>query len=58
MTFPYTSCVIVLAIEENDGVSMVTVAPVTHSEPANPDEAIESRFQPKAALGWTQRVHG
>jgi mRNA-degrading endonuclease toxin of MazEF toxin-antitoxin module len=43
--------VIVLAIEENDGVSMVTVAPVTHSEPANPDEAIEIPLSTKGRLG-------
>jgi len=44
-------CVIVLAIEEDDGVCVVTVAPVTHSEPANQDDAVEIPLPTKRRLG-------
>ena len=33
-------CVVVLCVEEVDGEKVVTVAPITHSPPANPDQAI------------------
>jgi hypothetical protein len=44
-------CVVVLAVEEADGKQRVTVAPITHSEPANPDEAVEIPLTTKRRLG-------
>lgn len=34
-------CAIVLAAEDNDGNTRMTVVPITHTEPANLDEAVE-----------------
>lgn len=36
-------CVIVVAVENLRGEYRVTVLPVTHSPPSNPDEAVEFR---------------
>lgn len=34
-------CAVILATEERDGETVVTVAPITHSPPKNPAQAIE-----------------
>jgi hypothetical protein len=44
-------CVIILAIEENDGARMVTVVPVTHSAPSMPEAAVEIPPATKRRLG-------
>ena len=44
-------CVIILAIEDEGGKSLVTVAPVTHAEPARPEEAVEIPLVTKRRLG-------
>jgi hypothetical protein len=44
-------CVIVLAVEDRDRVRLVTVAPVTHSPPRNPDEGLEIPMATKRRLG-------
>ena len=44
-------CVVVLAVEEADGKQRVTVAPITHTEPASPDEAVEIPLTTKRRLG-------
>ncbi len=42
--------VIILATKEEDGETIVTVAPVTHSPPQNPQEAIEIPLPTKQRL--------
>ena len=44
-------CVVVLAVEDRDGQTVVTVAPVTHSPPLHADSAIEIPATTKARLG-------
>ena len=44
-------CVVVLAVEDAHGKQRVTVAPITHTEPANPDEALEIPLTTKRRLG-------
>ena len=44
-------CVIVLAIQEIGGQTIVTVAPVTHSVPLRPEDAIEIPLATKQRLG-------
>ena len=49
-------CVIVLSVQIENGQTVVTVAPVTHTPPAHPDSAIEIPAQTKKRLGLdTQR---
>lgn len=42
---------VVLAVEETAGKQRVTVAPITHTEPADPDEAVEIPLATKRRLG-------
>lgn len=44
-------CVIILAVEEGNGRTVVTVAPVTHAPPAHPESAIEIPAATKQRLG-------
>jgi hypothetical protein len=44
-------CVIVITVREDDGKTMVTVAPVTHSPPVPPDTAVEIPQATKQRLG-------
>ncbi len=44
-------CVIVLAVRESAARTVVTVAPVTHSEPSAPDAAVEITLATKRRLG-------
>lgn len=44
-------CVIILAVENDEGHLMVTVAPVTHSAPLMPDTAVEIPLATKRRLG-------
>ena len=44
-------CVVVLAVEDVGGKPRVTVAPITHSEPANLDEAVELPLATMRRLG-------
>jgi hypothetical protein len=44
-------CVIVLSVRKVGGTTLVTVAPITHSAPANPDLAVEISAETKARLG-------
>ena len=44
-------CVIVVAIEDDNGSSMVTVAPITHSMPTAPEAAVEIPAATKRRLG-------
>ena len=44
-------CVIILAVEEGNGRTVVTVAPVTHTPPTHPESAIEIPAATKQRLG-------
>lgn len=44
-------CVVVIAREQIDGATVVTVAPITHSPPTEPASAIEIPAATKARLG-------
>ncbi len=44
-------CVIIMAVRDEGGKRVVTVAPVTHSTPARPEEAVEIPPQTKQRLG-------
>lgn len=44
-------CVIILSVENKDGQTVVTVAPVTHSPPAQPESAVEIPPATKVRLG-------
>lgn len=44
-------CVVVLCVEEIDGEQIVTVAPITHTPPENPDRAIELTPSTRRRLG-------
>ena len=44
-------CVIIVAIEDDNGTLMVTVAPITHSMPAVPEAAVEIPVPTKQRLG-------
>lgn len=44
-------CVIILAVEDEGGKSVVTVLPVTHSEPSSGSEAVEIPPATKRRLG-------
>ncbi len=44
-------CVIILAVEDNNGSQIVTVAPITHSAPATPETAVEIPPMTKRRLG-------
>lgn len=44
-------CVVVLCIEEVDGEKIVTVAPITHAKPGDPDQAIELTPATRRRLG-------
>ena len=44
-------CVIVITIRDEDGKHLVTVAPVTHSEPSTDSEAVEIPLATKQRLG-------
>ena len=44
-------CVVVLCVEEIDGENVVTVAPITHSPPENPDQAIALTPATRRRLG-------
>jgi hypothetical protein len=47
-------CVVVLAVEDRMGQTIVTVAPVTHSEPEKPEYGIEMPRRVKAHLGLNE----
>lgn len=44
-------CVIVLAVDDQDGRKVVTVAPVTHRPPDSPGDAVELPKDTKSRLG-------
>ncbi len=44
-------CVIVLSVQDQDGRTVVTVAPITHRPPSTPDIAIEIPAETKRRLG-------
>jgi hypothetical protein len=44
-------CVVVLSVEDRDGGMWVTVAPITHARPTEPDWAVELPTATKARLG-------
>ncbi len=44
-------CVIVILVRDVDGKSFVSVAPVTHSAPARPEDAVEIPASTKQRLG-------
>ena len=44
-------CVVVLAVQEENGETVVTVAPVTHSPPRRPADAVEIPQRTKQRLG-------
>ena len=44
-------CVVILAVQNVEGSQIVTVAPVTHSEPSRPDVAVEMPGPVKKHLG-------
>ena len=44
-------CVIILSVHSREGLTIVTVAPVTHTPPATPDIGVEIPAQTKARLG-------
>lgn len=44
-------CVIILAVEGSAGDCLVTVAPVTHSPPSTPEDAVEIPLATKRRLG-------
>jgi hypothetical protein len=44
-------CVIILAIEGDKGTPMVTVAPITHAMPTDPESAVEIPAPTKRRLG-------
>ena len=44
-------CVVVLAVTSEDGITVVTVAPVTHTPPRTPGEAVEIPAATKLRLG-------
>ena len=44
-------CVVVLCVEEVDGEKIVTVAPITHSPPSDPDRAIALTPATRRRLG-------
>jgi len=44
-------CVIVLFVRNDEGRTVVTVAPITHTPPAHPDSAIEIPAATKRRLG-------
>lgn len=44
-------CVIVLSVQPIEGVTVVTVAPITHSPPERPDMAVEIPAATKQRLG-------
>ncbi|MDR3417151.1 MAG: hypothetical protein P4L83_13285 [Nevskia sp.] len=44
-------CVVVLCVEEVDGEKIVTVAPITHSPPPNPEQAIAMTPATRRRLG-------
>ena len=44
-------CAIVLAVEESDGETIVTVAPITHRDPDEPNAAVELPTATKERLG-------
>ena len=44
-------CAILLSVKSEDGEQIVTVLPVTHSPPKNPDQAVEIPSATKRRLG-------
>lgn len=44
-------CVVVLAVSHDDGDTLVTVAPITHTSPRSPGDAVEIPAATKARLG-------
>jgi hypothetical protein len=44
-------CVIVLSVQNRDGQTIVTVAPITHSPPRDRDSAVEIPAKAKVRLG-------
>lgn len=44
-------CVVVLCVEEVDGEKVVTVAPITHTPPDNPEQSIELTPATRRRLG-------
>lgn len=44
-------CVIILSVEETGGRKVVTVAPITHAQPAHADSALEIPASTKQRLG-------
>ena len=44
-------CVIILSVENKDGQVVVTVAPITHSQPTTPENVVEMPAATKSRLG-------
>lgn len=44
-------CAMILVVEKNEGEQIVTVAPITHTPPQNPNAAIEIPHKVKQHLG-------
>ncbi len=44
-------CVIILTVEDSDGDRIVTVAPITHATPADPEAAVEIPLATKQRIG-------
>ena len=47
-------CAIIVIIKDNEGDTLVTVVPITHSQPKNADDGIEIPQQTKKRLGLDQ----
>lgn len=44
-------CAVILVTYDDDGEEIVTVLPITHTQPSNPDLAVEIPYQTKQRLG-------
>lgn len=49
--FKNRPCAMILVVEKNEGEQIVTVAPITHTPPQNPNAAIEIPHKVKQHLG-------
>lgn len=50
----YRPCVVVLCVEEVEGEQVVTVAPITHTRPNDPQKAVELTAATRRRLGLDQ----
>jgi hypothetical protein len=51
-------CAVILVITNEDDNEMVTVLPITHTPPSNPDLAVEIPSTTKRRLGLDAPAHG